>query len=52
VYPPTPDTRTDVREVVAPAYVPYIAMVQVYWAFAQVLFRDAGFFSPVKSVSG
>jgi len=36
------------REVVVPSYIPNIAKVQVYCAFAQVLLGDAGFSSPVK----
>jgi len=36
------------REVVVPSYIPNIAKVQVYCAFAQVLLGEAGFSSPVK----
>ena len=36
------------REVVVPSYIPNIAKVQVYCAFAQVLLGDAGFSSLVK----
>lgn len=36
------------REVVVPAYVPNIAKVQVYCAWAEVLLGEAGFASPVK----
>jgi hypothetical protein len=36
------------RDVVVPAYVPDIAKVQVYCAWAQVLLGEAGFASPVK----
>ena len=36
------------REVVVPSYVPNIAKVQVYCAWAEVLLGEAGFSSPVK----
>jgi hypothetical protein len=36
------------REVVVPAYVPNIAKVQVYCAFAEVLLGESSFPSPVK----
>ena len=36
------------REVVVPSYVPNIAKVQVYCAWAQVLLGEASFPSPVK----
>src|ERR1043165_7001471 len=36
------------REVVVPSYVPNIAKVQVYCAYAEVLLGDASFSSPVK----
>jgi hypothetical protein len=36
------------REVVVPAYVPNIAKVQVYCAWAQVLLGESSFPSPVK----
>ncbi|MEO8658161.1 MAG: hypothetical protein ABI693_06810 [Bryobacteraceae bacterium] len=36
------------REVTVPAYVPNIAKVQVYCAFAQVLLGESSFPSPVK----
>lgn len=36
------------REVLVPAYIPNIAKVQVYCAWAEVLLGEAGFSSPVK----
>jgi hypothetical protein len=36
------------REVVVPAYVPDVAKVQVYCAWAEVLLGEAGFAAPVK----
>ena len=39
------------REVVVPSYVPNIAKVQVYCAWAQVLLGEAGFPSPVAVAS-
>lgn len=36
------------REVVVPSYVPNIAKVQVYCAWAEVILGEAGFSSPVK----
>jgi hypothetical protein len=36
------------REVMVPAYVPNIAKVQVYCAWAEVLLGEAGYSSPVK----
>ena len=36
------------REVVVPPYIPNIAKVQVYCAFAEVLLGEAGFAQPVK----
>lgn len=36
------------REVVVPAYIPNIAKIQVYCAWAEVLLGEASFSSPVK----
>jgi hypothetical protein len=36
------------REVVVPSYIPNIAKVQVYCAWAEVILGEAGFSSPVK----
>lgn len=36
------------REIVVPSYIPNIAKVQVYCAWAEVLLGEAGFSSPVK----
>ena len=41
-------TNAEKREVVVPSYVPNIAKVQVYCAWAEVLLGEAGFSSPVK----
>ena len=36
------------REVVVPSYIPNVAKVQVYCAWAEVLLGEAGFSSPIK----
>ncbi len=40
--------NTEKRQVMAPSYIPEIAKVQVYCAWAQVLLGEASFRSPVK----